>query len=337
MKEFGLDSLVINSDTSAEARKSGKDLWVDAQTRYTMILLSPEELITRPFAQLLEQKDFCSRVCMLGVDEIHLLHWWGKSFRPAFRQIGNLRARLPKIQGHRLPVVALTATLRVGTTMDEVTKILGLSPGHYHLIRRSNMRYDIQVIFRALKSSLTSHSFPDLDWVLHEGDNTVIFCKTILLGFRVAAYLWRHAKAHNMSGIERRIRLFNSLNWPSYNSETLGFLNNNQESSITIATDTLSVGWDSKYTRNAVLIGEPDDADEFVQKIGRIGRNRQAVSYPRAFLYYTHGGFAKAQSVIEQHCVGGGNWGILKGKTDSEMDISMARLLMARCSVILLP
>ena len=83
-----------------------------------------------------------------------------------------------------------------------------------------------------------------------------------------------------MSRIEKRIRLFNSLNWASYNSETLGFLNNNQESSITIATDTLSVGWDSKYTQNAVLLGETDDVDEFVQKIGCIGRNHQAVSHP---------------------------------------------------------
>jgi Lhr-like helicase len=104
-----------------------------------------------------------------------------------------------------------------------------------------------------------------------------------------------------MSRIERHVRLFNSLNWVSYNSETLGFLNNNQESLITIATDTLSVGWDSKYTWNAVLLGETDNVDEFVQKIGHIGHNHQAVSHPRAFLYYTHGTLAKAQLVIEQH------------------------------------
>jgi hypothetical protein len=152
--------------------------------------------------------------------------------------------------------MALTATLRAGSIMGEVTKILGLSPGRYHLIRRSNMRHDIQIIFRELKSSLASHSFPELDWILDEGDNTVIFCKTISLGFRVAAYLWRQAKVRKMARIDRRIRLFNSLNWPTYNLETLGFLNNNEDSSITIATDTLSVGWDSKYTRNAVLLGE---------------------------------------------------------------------------------
>ncbi|KAF8232565.1 hypothetical protein L208DRAFT_1016912, partial [Tricholoma matsutake] len=73
--------------TYAEARKAGRDPWVDAQTHYTMILLSPEELMTQQFAQLLEQKEFYGQVCMLGVDEIHLLYWWGKSFQPALQQI----------------------------------------------------------------------------------------------------------------------------------------------------------------------------------------------------------------------------------------------------------
>ena len=44
-----------------------------------------------------------------------------------------------------------------------------------------------------------------------------------------------------------------------------------------MATDTLSVGWDSWYTRNTILMGEPDDADELVQKFGRVGQDRKAL------------------------------------------------------------
>ena len=141
MTLLGLPSLVINSDTCSEAQKSGRDLWVEAQTWYTMIFLSPEELTTWSFTQLLEQKEFLARVCMLGVDEIHLLHWWGKSFQLAFWQISTLHAHLPKIRGWQLPVMALTATLWAGSIMGEVTKILGLSPGHYHLICWSDMLF----------------------------------------------------------------------------------------------------------------------------------------------------------------------------------------------------
>jgi hypothetical protein len=331
MTRFGLNTIVINSDTRAEAKKSGRDLWVEARTGYTMVLNSPEELTTRGFGQLLDQKAFSDRVCMLGVDEVHLLYWWGRAFRPAFRQIGNLCARLLISGRRRVPLIATTATLRVGPTMDAVSKILGLVPGRYHLIRRSNMRHDIQIIFRELRSGLGSYSFPELDWILDEGDNTVLFCKTIALGFRVASYLWRLAKSKGMSQMDKRIRLYNSLNWPSYNSDTLGFLNNNQQSSVTIATDTLSVGWDSQYTRNAVLIGEPDDVDEFVQKIGRIGRNRKAVSHPRAFLYHTKGAVAKARAIVEKFKSQEGQNALQKADSEDKMDGSMARLLIAPC------
>ena len=73
--------------------------------------------------------------------------------------------------------------------------------------------------------------------------------------------------------LEKRVCLFNSLNWQSYNDETLGFLNNNDMAAVTIATDILSMGWDSQSTEDAIILGEPADVDEFVQKIGRVGRN----------------------------------------------------------------
>ena len=115
------------------------------------------------------------------------------------------------------------------------------------------MRHDIQLIFREMPSGLAGTTFPELNWVLDEKDNSLIFCKTISVGFRLAAHLWQVARSKKMTNMSLRIRLYNSLNWPSYNSETLGFLNNTSSSatggSVTIATDTLSVGWDSRFTR----------------------------------------------------------------------------------------
>jgi len=59
--------------------------------------------------------------------------------------------------------------------------------------------------------------------------------------------------------------------------ETFGFLNNNVDASIIITTDTLSVGWNSCYTCNVVLIGEPDNIKKFVQKIKCVGQDSKAV------------------------------------------------------------
>ena len=41
---------------------------------------------------------------------------------------------------------------------------------------------------------------------------------------------------------------------------------------VPVTTDTLSVGWDSQYTRNAIVMGVPEDSDELVQKFGRVGQ-----------------------------------------------------------------
>lgn len=119
-----------------------------------MVLMSPEELSNPEFFRLLDDTVFYQRIFSMGLDEVHLLYWWGKAFRPCFRQLGRVRARLPVRQGKSVPIVALTATLRVGEPMDCVHKVLGLVPGQYHFIRRSNVRNDIQIILREMKSIL---------------------------------------------------------------------------------------------------------------------------------------------------------------------------------------
>ena len=44
MTAFGVKTQVINSDTTAEARESRRNLWLDARTPSTILILSPEEL-----------------------------------------------------------------------------------------------------------------------------------------------------------------------------------------------------------------------------------------------------------------------------------------------------
>jgi len=78
----------------------------------------------------------------------------------------------------------------------------------------------------------------------------------------------------------------------------LGFLNNNNNAAITIATDILSIGWDSPNTEDAIILGEPDNVDEFVQKIGQVGQNAPAESKPCGILYYTQGSLTVARTVL---------------------------------------
>ncbi|KAF8890214.1 hypothetical protein BD779DRAFT_1671541 [Infundibulicybe gibba] len=63
MISLGLKMLVMNNDTYLEGIKNGVDLWAEAREKYTMILLSPEQLVNRGFSQLLENTAFSKARC----------------------------------------------------------------------------------------------------------------------------------------------------------------------------------------------------------------------------------------------------------------------------------
>ncbi|KAF9235287.1 hypothetical protein BU15DRAFT_51507 [Melanogaster broomeanus] len=184
VSQICLNAVVINAHTLREARNRGENLWSSAQNGISMILLSPEQLMSRSFELLLYHKPFQLRVCALGIDEIHLLNMWGNGFRKAFEQIGFVAARMPS----RIVQIGLTATLARGAPMDNVCKLLGFKRGEYHLIRWSNLWSDVRILFRTLQHGLGGWDFPQFLWVLDSGRKTLVFTRTIHLSFRLLVY-----------------------------------------------------------------------------------------------------------------------------------------------------
>jgi superfamily II DNA helicase RecQ len=133
-----------------------------------MIFMAPEQLISKEFGDLVkDDRMLMSRTCILAVDEAHLLDTWGTGFRKAYRQIGWVRSRL-----HNVVLLALTATMRGGAHLQSVCQFLRLHEGRFHLIRRSNARPEVQMLFRIVKSGFGGQAFPELDWILQEKRKT---------------------------------------------------------------------------------------------------------------------------------------------------------------------
>ncbi|KAI0745744.1 P-loop containing nucleoside triphosphate hydrolase protein, partial [Earliella scabrosa] len=294
----GLSPLVINKDTTDKARTDrDTDIWEDVVNAH-VILLSPEQLTTSGFNKLMDDPTFQNRVVAFGVDEVHLLNSWGQTFRDAFKQIGITRARFESS-----PVlIALTATLRSGIPLHAVCTLLGLHPGQYHFIRRSNMRYDIRFVFRTIRSSARAMVFPELDWVLEEPRRVIVFCRTIAISFRVAVYLrarWEVLRKNDLGGLNDRVRMYNALNWECYNTYTLSLLHSDSRSRITIATDALSVGIDVANTDDVVLYDFhlPNDTDSVLQKAGRIRDGREKNS--RVLVYLPRNALKVSQDALD--------------------------------------
>ncbi len=87
-------ALVINQRTNSEAAMKKESLWTVARSGIDMILLSPEQLATKGFENLINDSELSCRICGFLVDEMHLINTWGKGFRKKFTQIGFARSRL---------------------------------------------------------------------------------------------------------------------------------------------------------------------------------------------------------------------------------------------------
>ncbi|KAJ7921903.1 hypothetical protein B0H13DRAFT_1866326 [Mycena leptocephala] len=127
MAKMGIRALMINADTVASARIRGEDLWMNPRKGISMLILGPEQLISKGFQDLLKFEPFYDRVCVLGVDEIHLLSLWGLAFRKAFMQIGFMRARFRA----GIPIIGVTATLLSDPKVsDAIFDFLGVNRGN---------------------------------------------------------------------------------------------------------------------------------------------------------------------------------------------------------------
>jgi len=91
------------------------------------VIVSPEMLTSHPFNEVLRSTGFQKKLCLVFIDECDLVEEQGSDFRPCYKSIGELRARLPT----SAPWVAVSATLPNDQTFDRVTKSLGFQPGRH--------------------------------------------------------------------------------------------------------------------------------------------------------------------------------------------------------------
>jgi hypothetical protein len=321
MAKLGVSAVMINADSVASSRIRGENLWIKARTGISMIILGPEQLISKGFQDLLKHEPFFDRVCALGVDEIHLLLMWGLDFRKSFTQIGFMRARFRS----GIPMIGLTATLLWDSKVsDAIFGMLGVNRGEFYLLRRSNSRHDIQILFRTLHSGIDGLYFPEFACFLKNYDKTIFFAATISLVFRLKIYL----DSLLPPGVDRtlRVRTYHSLNWPDENLKTIALFKSDPRCQIIVATNGLAQGNDISVIKTVIQVGEPESAEMFVQKPGRARPN---VDNPRAIFYISPTRQAKALTVLAQSDAE--NAADAKKEGTVAMDRPVAQVIAARC------
>ena len=277
-----VDTLVGNGVPAAlynSSLTSGEKTTVVAglrEGRYRLLYVSPERLVgdgSDTFVALLSS----CRVSFVAVDEAHCISQWGHDFRPEYRQLGQLRQRLPGISIH---AYTATATARV---RRDITTQLGLHDPLTFVgsFDRPNL------VYRVLPRATLKRQLIDV-LERHRGEAGIVYCTSRREVDALAGWLTGNGTPalpyHAGLGDEERSR-----NQDAFLSERVD---------VMVATVAFGMGIDRSNVRFVVHAGAPRSLEHYQQESGRAGRDGLEAE---CLLIYSTADFMKWRVMLEHN------------------------------------
>ena len=257
----GVRAVAINSTNPhewAEVRQRLDDDEVD------VLLVSPERLNNPTFREQ-QLPALVRRIGMLVVDEAHCISDWGHDFRPDYRRLRELIARMPP----EVPVLATTATANSRVVADVAEQLGTDAPGVVDAvggvdvvtIRGPLARTSLRLGVLRLPDSTTR-----LGWLLSHLDELpgsgIIYTLTVAAAVDTARVLRERGHA---------VRAYTGQTDPDERTESEGMLQRNEVKAL-IATSALGMGFDKPDLGFVLHLGAPSSPVAYYQQVGRAGR-----------------------------------------------------------------
>lgn len=278
-KKYGLRALAINEDSVREASLHQRDLFAEfaGGDGISVGVMSPQMLRSPRISKLLKIPDFKLAVRWMLIDEVHVIDEESGTFRESYKAILPMRSLLPSntiwagVTGTATPSRALA-----------IAKALGFQNEQYVNARYSVDRPNIKYIPRFFEYPTSGFEFLDLSFVIPYGmkapqeiPSTLIFAKTIQLGYRILQYLDSliPLNVSNRLGI---IKLYNALMPLDYRREFIVDIGEGSLLRVGVVTDTCTYGTDIPTLTRVIIahVGELGDSPEVrKQQMGRPGRD----------------------------------------------------------------
>ncbi|MCW2830652.1 MAG: recombinase RecQ [Aeromicrobium sp.] len=247
----GVRAVAINSANPHEWDETRARLAADD---IDILLVSPERLNNPRFRD--EQLPaLVDRMGMLVVDEAHCISDWGHDFRPDYRRLAELIARLPA----DLPVLATTATANARVVTDVAEQLGGA--GDVLTIRGSLARTSLRLGVLELPGARDR-----LGWLLsHLAElpgSGIIYALTVSAAEDTARLLRDGGHA---------VRAYTGRTDPEQREQLEAQLKGNELKAL-VATSALGMGFDKPDLGFVIHLGAPSSPVAYYQQVGRAGR-----------------------------------------------------------------
>ncbi|TQM33888.1 RecQ family ATP-dependent DNA helicase [Microbacterium kyungheense] len=230
-----------------------------------VLLVSPERLNNPAFRD--EQlPQLVARIGLLVVDEAHCISDWGHDFRPDYRRLRDLIARMPD----GVPVLATTATANSRVVADVAEQLdagsasgEGVDAGSPGVltIRGPLARASLRLGVLRLPNSPSR-----LAWLIsHLGDlpgSGIIYALTVAAANDTARLL--RERGHD-------VRAYTGQTDTDEREESEALLKDNRVKAL-VATSALGMGFDKPDLGFVVHLGAPSSPVSYYQQVGRAGR-----------------------------------------------------------------
>jgi ATP-dependent DNA helicase RecQ len=271
LAENGIAAACYNSALSAD-QKSAVAAGI-RERRYALVYVSPERLAgegSEGFLRMLGD------VSYIAVDEAHCISQWGHDFRPEYRQLGALRARMPNAGLH-----AYTATATARVRRDIAAQLQLRDPLElvgsfdrpnllYRVIPRAGLKGQVQDVLAR-----------------HRGEAGIIYCTSRREVDALAAWLAE-------SGV-RAVPYHAGLEDAQRHRNQDAFVN--EDADLVVATVAFGMGIDRSDVRFVMHAGAPQSLEHYQQESGRAGRDGLEAE---CVLVYSGADFLKWRVMLER-------------------------------------